>query len=207
MAWRGPRGSGASSPAAVQQAGTKGLVATKQVINLGSVKVTVIPPPPGMNAGDQNLHSLGLLIQYGPFKALMTGDSETAETAGWLKTYPASFLGRIDVYKSIHHGAKNGDNPAWLAAGGPETWSSGWARTTTVIRPRRRCRSTPESTRRCTERISTAPSLPPPAAAQPSAHAEHPRLPQLRGGAGSRQRADPGYIRKLDRDGDGVGCE
>ncbi|AZI45227.1 MBL fold metallo-hydrolase (plasmid) [Deinococcus psychrotolerans] len=65
---------------AVQQAGTKGLVAIDQIINLGSVKVTVIPPP-GMKAGDQNLHSVGLLIQYGNFKVLMTGDSETVGLA------------------------------------------------------------------------------------------------------------------------------
>lgn len=31
-----------------------------------------------------------------------------------MKTYPASVLGDIDVYKSIHHGANNGDHLAWL---------------------------------------------------------------------------------------------
>ncbi|MFB9995126.1 excalibur calcium-binding domain-containing protein [Deinococcus oregonensis] len=100
----------------VQAAGTAGLVASPRVITLGSVKLTVLPPPAGMPSTDQNLNSVGLLVQYGAFKALMTGDSETAETAGWLRAYPASFLGPVDVYKSIHHGAANGDNAAWLAA-------------------------------------------------------------------------------------------
>ncbi|AFD27659.1 Metallo-beta-lactamase superfamily hydrolase (plasmid) [Deinococcus gobiensis I-0] len=69
-----------------------------------------------MPGNEQNLNSVGLLVQYGAFRALMTGDSETPETAGWLKKYPASTLGPIDVYKSIHHGAANGDNTTWLAA-------------------------------------------------------------------------------------------
>lgn len=98
------------------QAGTRGLKATDQTLNLGSVKITVLPPPPGMPTGQQNLNSVGLLVQYGGFKALMTGDSETAETAGWLRKYPASMLGPVQVYKSIHHGAANGDNANWLRA-------------------------------------------------------------------------------------------
>ncbi|MFB9992673.1 ComEC/Rec2 family competence protein, partial [Deinococcus oregonensis] len=60
----------------VQAAGTAGLLASPRVINLGSVKLTVLPPPAGMPKNDQNLNSVGLLVQYGAFKALMTGDSE-----------------------------------------------------------------------------------------------------------------------------------
>ena len=101
---------------AAQQAGTQGLVARDQTINLGSVKLTVLSPPAGLPRTEQNLNSVGLLVQYGAFRALMTGDSETPETAGWLKKYPVSTLGPMDVYKSIHHGAANGDNAAWLAA-------------------------------------------------------------------------------------------
>lgn len=100
----------------VEQAGRQGLLAKDQTINLGSVKVTVLQPPAGMPANDQNLHSVGLLVQYGGFKALMTGDSETQETAGWLKKYPVGTLGPVQVYKSIHHGAANGDNANWLKA-------------------------------------------------------------------------------------------
>ncbi|MFC3859375.1 excalibur calcium-binding domain-containing protein [Deinococcus antarcticus] len=98
----------------VKQAGTKGLKATDQVINLGSVKLTVIPPPPGMT--DQNTNSVGLLVQYGTFRMLLTGDSESPETMAWLKKYPAGTFGPVDVYKSIHHGAANGDTITWLKA-------------------------------------------------------------------------------------------
>lgn len=101
----------------VSQAGTQGLKASGQVFNLGSVKVTVLAPPPGMD--DQNTNSVGLKIQYGTFTALMTGDSETPETSAWLKAYGQA-LGPVSVYKSIHHGAANGDNKAWLAAVRPQ---------------------------------------------------------------------------------------
>lgn len=106
--------------ATAARVGTQGLLATGRVINLGSVKVTVLPPPPGMPRTDQNLNSVGLLVEYGTFRALMTGDSETAETQGWLTKYPASFLGPVDVYKSSHHGAANGDNLPWLGAVRPK---------------------------------------------------------------------------------------
>ena len=102
----------------VQLADTQGVLAQGQdrVINIGDVKVTVMTPPAGMKKDDQNLNSVGLLVQYGTFRALLTGDSESAETRGWLKKYTPAQLGPIDVYKSIHHGAANGDSAAWLAA-------------------------------------------------------------------------------------------
>ncbi|RJF75571.1 MBL fold metallo-hydrolase [Deinococcus cavernae] len=102
----------------VQQAGTKGLKASDQVINLGSVKLTVLPPPPGMK--DQNTNSVGLLVQYGTFRALMTGDSESPETMAWLRRYSSGTFGPVDVYKSIHHGAANGDTITWLRAVQPK---------------------------------------------------------------------------------------
>lgn len=101
----------------VSLAGTQGILAKEQVINLGSVKVTIIPPPLGMPA-EQNLNSVGLLVQYGTFKALMTGDSEHAETQVWLKKYPA--IGPVEVYKAIHHGSLNGDTVAWLRSVQPK---------------------------------------------------------------------------------------
>jgi len=106
--------------AVAQAAGTQGLVASERVINLGSVKLTVIPPPVGMPRGEQNLNSVGLLVKYGTFKALLTGDSEKPETDAWLKKYPANFFGPVDVYKSIHHGAANGDSAIWLKAVRPK---------------------------------------------------------------------------------------
>jgi competence protein ComEC len=93
--------------------------ASNQLINLGSVKVRVIAPPTGMG-GDQNDNSVGIAVQFGDFRALMTGDSERKETAAWLEQDRAEVAGPFQVYKSIHHGAANGDNAAWLAVVRPQ---------------------------------------------------------------------------------------
>lgn len=94
------------------QAGVPGLKAADQTLRLGAVTVQVIPPPPGMPP-EQNLNSLGLLIQYGAFRALLTGDSEIRQTEAWLRQRPGTFAG-IAVYKTIHHGSLNGDHLRWL---------------------------------------------------------------------------------------------
>ncbi|QFP78566.1 excalibur calcium-binding domain-containing protein [Deinococcus sp. AJ005] len=230
--------------AAVQAAGTQGLLAKDQVINLGSVKVTVLPPPLGMPKTDQNLNSVGLLIEYGTFKALMTGDSETAETQGWLRAYPASKLGPIDVYKSIHHGAKNGDNPVWLRAVrpsnvvigvGPNNYghptsealnlykSVGAAiyRTdlngtvTITVQPGGKYslgtgKGTGTTPQAAPPRVTPQPLprvTPPVVPALPSS-LTYPNCAAVRAaGKAPLLAGQPGYSRKLDRDGDGRACE
>lgn len=105
--------------AALEEAGTTFQKANKQAINLGSVKVRVIAPPPGMG-DDQNENSVGVRIEFGEFRALLTGDSEKPETEAWLEQGRPEIRGPFQLYKSIHHGAANGDHPAWLAAVRPE---------------------------------------------------------------------------------------
>lgn len=105
--------------AALEEAGTPFQKANKQVINLGSVKLRVIGPPPGMG-DDQNENSVGLRVEFGEFRALLTGDSEQPETEAWLAAGRPEIQGPFQLYKSVHHGAANGDHPAWLAAVRPE---------------------------------------------------------------------------------------
>lgn len=100
--------------AALQDVNATFAKASNQTVNLGSVKLRVMAPPPGM-PDEQNTNSVGLAVQFGEFRALMTGDSETPETEGWLAQERADLRGPFQVYKSIHHGASNGDNAAWLA--------------------------------------------------------------------------------------------
>lgn len=99
---------------------TQGMKATGQTLNLGAVKVRVLAPPPGMPLNEQNVNSIGLMVEYGGFKALMTGDSEAPQTNAWLKQFGGQAFGPVDVYKSIHHGAANGDTRVWLAAVRPQ---------------------------------------------------------------------------------------
>lgn len=105
---------------ALRAEGTTFQKAGNQVVNLGSVRVRVIGPPADMG-DDQNANSVGIRLEFGRFGALMTGDSETPETRAWLAGDRAEIRGPIQVYKSIHHGAANGDNQAWLDAVKPET--------------------------------------------------------------------------------------
>ncbi|ANE44615.1 ComEC/Rec2 family competence protein [Deinococcus puniceus] len=104
---------------ALEASGTKFQKANDQVINLGSVKVRVIDPPAGMGK-DQNENSVGIRLDFGNFHALMTGDSEKPETEAWLEEDRPEIKGPFQLYKSIHHGAANGDHPAWLAQVRPE---------------------------------------------------------------------------------------
>jgi competence protein ComEC len=105
--------------AALEEAGTTFQKANKQTINLGSVRLRVIGPPAGMG-DDQNENSVGLRVEFGEFRALLTGDSEKPETEAWLEAGRPETQGPFQLYKSIHHGAANGDHAAWLAAVRPE---------------------------------------------------------------------------------------
>ncbi len=92
--------------------------------NLGSGGVGLrLMPPPVVAHPDQNTQSIGLVVTFGEFKALMTGDSEKSETDAWLmRGRYRRLISDVDVYKSIHHGARNGDagNEAWLGKVAPE---------------------------------------------------------------------------------------
>ncbi|WP_233554471.1 ComEC/Rec2 family competence protein [Deinococcus cavernae] len=98
---------------ALQSAGTTFQKANNQVFNLGSAKVRIIAPPAGMG-DDQNDNSVGVRVDFGEFHALLTGDSEKPETTAWLNQNRPEIEGPVQVYKSIHHGAANGDHQAWL---------------------------------------------------------------------------------------------
>ena len=93
-----------------------------QDVGTGGVGLHLLPPPPGAGMG-QNSNSVGLVITYGAFKAVMTGDSEPRETEAWLFTRAYDeLLADADVYKSAHHGSLNGDagNYSWLSPISPD---------------------------------------------------------------------------------------
>ena len=89
------------------------LEATARTITLGSVTLRILPPPP---RGDHNNRSVGVLVEFGDFKAILTGDSEWAE----LEHFLGLGVPDVTVLKAAHHGSYNGVNPAWLDATRPE---------------------------------------------------------------------------------------
>ena len=89
----------------------------------GDLHVYLMTPPASITSTDQNLRSMGVMVEYGDFRLLVTGDSERKETDAWLKEgLYNSMIADIDVYKAIHHGSKDGDagNTPWLDLVMPE---------------------------------------------------------------------------------------
>jgi competence protein ComEC len=64
----------------------------------------------------QNDRSIGLVLTYGTFTAVFTGDAESAERAHWIAS---ANVPRAQVLKVSHHGAANGTDAAWIAATSP----------------------------------------------------------------------------------------
>ncbi len=85
-----------------------------RTITLGSAQLRVLPPPPGR---DQNNSSVGLLVEYGEFRALLTGDSELYELKYWLNN---ESIPRVNVVKVAHHGSWNGTSTEWVQKTRPE---------------------------------------------------------------------------------------
>lgn len=91
------------------------LEATERTIALGSVDLRVLsrPPPHSRNLNDT---SIGIVVEYGEFKALLTGDSEI----GGLNHFLERGVPDVTLLKAAHHGSRNGVSPAWLSATKPE---------------------------------------------------------------------------------------
>ena len=102
---------------AVDAAGSRLLEPTRRRINLGSVRLEILPPP--LTASDQNSNSIGVVVHHGAFTALIAGDATHDTQDYWLETYPDAFAS-IEVYRSAHHGSDTGDAEAFMQFISPE---------------------------------------------------------------------------------------
>ncbi|MDP3940211.1 MAG: ComEC/Rec2 family competence protein [Deltaproteobacteria bacterium] len=103
---------------AVRASGAQYLSATSRTITLGAAKLQVLEPPPAHRVPrTHNNSSVGILLEYGQFRALFTGDSERAELGYWLST---GTIGRVHVLKVAHHGSWNGTSRDWVDATRPQ---------------------------------------------------------------------------------------
>jgi beta-lactamase superfamily II metal-dependent hydrolase len=99
---------------AVRSGGTRYLLATERTITLGAARLRVLPIP---HRRKQNDSSIGLLVEYGSFRALLTGDAEQSELHFWLTH---ARIPRVQVVKVSHHGAYDGTTREWVAATQPK---------------------------------------------------------------------------------------
>lgn len=102
---------------AVDVAGSRLLEPTRRRINLGSVRLEILPPP--LTNGDQNSNSIGVVVHHGTFTTFIAGDATEATQTYWRETYPEAFNG-IEVYRSAHHGSDTGDQASFLQFVAPE---------------------------------------------------------------------------------------
>lgn len=101
--------------AAEIEPGLQYLEPTERTIRSGSVALRILPPP-GLEAS-QNNNSVGVLVEYGSFRALFTGDSEHRQIAHWLSE---GKVARVTLLKAAHHGAWNGATLDWIKATSPQ---------------------------------------------------------------------------------------
>lgn len=87
--------------------------AASQTIQLGSVTLRILPLPAVMES--ENDYSVGVLLEYGEFRALFTGDAETAEIHHFLEVG----VPHVTLLKASHHGSRNGVTPQWVFATQP----------------------------------------------------------------------------------------
>ena len=92
------------------------LEAVPRTISLGSAEIEVLPLLPPA-ATDHNDRSVALVVRYGDFRALLSGDSEVRQLTHLvgLGVVPA-----LTLLKAPHHGSDNGVTAGLLAAARPE---------------------------------------------------------------------------------------
>jgi competence protein ComEC len=90
------------------------LKATPRTIQLGSVSLRILPLPP--DVAGQNNSSVGVLLSYGDFTALFTGDAEYLERDFWRAN---ANLPHVTLLKVSHHGSINGTDAPWIEATRP----------------------------------------------------------------------------------------
>lgn len=82
-------------------------------VSLGSVNLRLIEP---LEAEEHNNSSVGVVVEFGGFRGLFTGDSEAEE----LNYFLDRGVPDVTVLKAPHHGSRDGLTPRWLSATNPE---------------------------------------------------------------------------------------
>jgi len=90
------------------------LEASSRTISLGEATLRVLPPPRFND--QQNDNSVGIVVEFGLFRALYTGDSEEKELSYWVSQ---RLIPQVTVLKGAHHGSSDGITREWIDATKP----------------------------------------------------------------------------------------
>ncbi len=85
----------------------------RRSIELGEARLEIVPPP-GDPALGHNDNSVGVLLEYGEFRAFFGGDAEGPLWDWWVAEHP-ELLPPVQVHKASHHGSRAGDTAEGLA--------------------------------------------------------------------------------------------
>lgn len=99
---------------AKQAASVTEMPSNAQLLPLGDATLRIIAPAAG--GLTQNDRSVGVLVQRGEFRALLTGDAEVLALEAWLDR---DSIPRVTLLKASHHGSSNGVTLAWRARTDP----------------------------------------------------------------------------------------
>ena len=90
----------------------------ERLVSLGDVTIRILPVPISRTWG-HNENSVGIIVEYGGFRASFFGDAEERQQA-WLLTTVPHLLAAVQVHKASHHGSSNGDTDALMQLLRPE---------------------------------------------------------------------------------------
>ena len=99
---------------------TNGIALNRPLRNAGDSN-QACPPAPRFTSypGDENLRSVGVVVEYGRFRFLNLGDLNGPPLFDLV--CPRDLIGSIDVYLAPHHGGNGAAEPATLAAFRPRS--------------------------------------------------------------------------------------
>lgn len=92
------------------------LEAVPRTLTLGSLRIRVLPLPPWASTNPNN-YSIGLVVEYGDFRGLLSGDSERPELQYFVDSGDVPDL---TLLKAPHHGSSDAVSVALLDAARPE---------------------------------------------------------------------------------------
>lgn len=104
---------------ALEEADTQLLEAEARTLSLGDVELRIVPPPAEPDRGHNN-NSVGVIVEYGAFRASLTGDAEPELFEWWRENHRDAFPD-VHVHKASHHGSVNGDDETSMEMLQPET--------------------------------------------------------------------------------------
>lgn len=92
------------------------LEAVPRTLTLGPVRVEVLPLPP-LRSPNPNEQSIGIVVEYGDFRAFLSGDSEAPELLHWVRS---GVVPDVTLLKAPHHGSDDSVSDAFLRMARPE---------------------------------------------------------------------------------------